>query len=330
MNNNQILKNQPKNDNSLLLLDSKINLKEKQKLIQAKQEFKNLLRRQSLGRLYNSELMNKEQRIKTLFGILQKTCEILELKLSSFILTVHIFDATISKFPVSDEDMLRVGMVAMQLAAKINESNQNIISYDDLAEYILPGDVKEYKKIEQIICINLDFKFNIISPNSILVFLLNEFFKTKYNFFGSNENISEKKKKFIELAFDLHLITLVEYEFYQYTSLAVAVSILILTRNLFGLDPWTHQMKKFVKCSKFDVKECLIILFDLYKSNYVSKMFKKIDTSYQEQKDQLKTNNLNNSISSLVKNSSEYVLSHKKINKYIYSGDTDISTNKEE
>ena len=128
MNKYQISNEQTENEANLLIFTSKIKIKEKERLLRTKEEFNNLVRRQYFGRLYNPEFMNKQQRIKTLFGILQKTCKILELNLSTFFLTVHIFDATISKIPVSNEDMLRVGLVAMVLAAKINESNDKVIT----------------------------------------------------------------------------------------------------------------------------------------------------------------------------------------------------------
>ena len=280
-----------------------------------------MIKRQSHGRWYNKNIINRNYRIKVLFGIIQKTNQMLELKISTFCNTIHIFDSMISKFPIKKEQMLPLGMVAMQLASKINEKQEKIISYGDLNEFILPFGVEGFKKIERIVLNTLEFRLNVISPHSFLMLLLNEFFKDK-DFFTLKNNLKINRKSFLKMIFHFLLITLVDYDFYQFTSFSLAISIIILTRHIMRLNPWTKKMQNFTGCSKDDVKESILILNKKFESQFLGNLFKKIDDSIEIIES---PENENNNMSSLAHNSSEYFMNKKNFDSCITSQETKIS-----
>ena len=284
-----------------------------------KQELNMMILRQSHGRWYNKNILNREYRIKVLFGIFQKTNQMLELKISTFCSSIHIFDSMISKYPIDEEKMIPLSFVAMQLASKINEPQEKIISYGDLNEYILPFGVEQFKEMEKIILNTLNFRINVISPHSFLVFLLNEFLKDKYDFFESSKNFNINRKDFLKIVFHLLLITLVDYEFYQFTSFSIAVTIIILARHILKLKPWTKEMKNFTNYSKEDVKESILNLNQRFQSKYLGQLFKKIDNSFENNE-----NFNSNNKSSLVDNTSEYFLNKENVSSCITSYETKI------
>jgi len=283
-----------------------------------------LVRRQTFNRWYNKNILHPEARIRVLFGILQKTVKILNLRTQTFCLTVHIFDAMISKFPISKEQMFPMGLVAMQMASKIHESQGQLVSYGDINKFIFPFGVKEFCKIEQTIVKHLDFRINLVSPNEILLFLLDKFFKEEYEFFAPFNDSRENKKKIISLIFKLHLITLVEYEFYKYTSLAVAVSIIIFSRLCLNLNPWTEKMKNFVGISQKHVEECLKMLYQRYNDNYITILFQELDQNQEQPENSNSSYNSALSSSSPLEQSQDYFLSDKTIKKYLSTLDTAV------
>ena len=287
-----------------------------------KAEFMSMISRQTVNRWYNKSALHREERIRILFGVLQKTAEMLELKIPTFCLTVHIFDSMISKFPISKEQMMPVGLVALQLASKINETQGKIITYKDLDQYVMSYGVEAYCKIEKTIVEQLNYQINLVSPNDILSFLMHKFIRPEHDFFGELRDKAGIKKEFMKFVFHLQLITFVDYEFYKFTSLAVAVSVIIFSRILLNLEPWPAFIAAFVGISQHNVKDCLEMIYLNYKGNFVHRVFKKIDfqNGVNHHGNQMNGSGLN--LSSLVENSSQYFLGKGAINSYMSMNET--------
>ena len=247
-----------------------------------------------------------------MFGLLQKTNQLLEQSIETFCLCIHIFDCIISKFPITKEQMFPLGLVSMQIASKIHEKQNKIILYKDLDSFILPIGIEQYCEMEKMVLRTLEFRINLVSPHQILNFLIVEFFKPKYNFFGNFENNEENKLKFRERCQQISLTTLVDYEFYQYTSLAISISILILTRKFFHLDLWNSQMVEFTGIQLKHVKDCLLILNSKIESDYVFRLFKNIDEENKILEDQ-NSSEINSETSNLLlQNSIDYFMKTNK------------------
>ena len=281
------------------------------KLLKQRNIFSNMVKTQSKNRWYNANILFRKERIKVLFGVIQKTAEIMEFNLNTYCLTIHLFDALAAKFPLERNEMLPIALVCMQLASKIKENQGKVIDYKDLNDFIYNYGVDYFLRIEQTIMEHLDFKINLTSPNVILTFLIKKFVSNEEKFFGrlvQERNIKEKYLKFI---LNIHLITLVDYEFYRFSSLAVATSIISFSRILLGMDPLPEYIADFIGISADSIGDCLKMIYENYSINFVQTVFNEIDEEINEQiNEEIEIRNGAN-VNGLIQNSSSFFLNSK-------------------
>ena len=283
------------------------------------EEFQQMLGRQTLNRWYNRNLNNRKQRINVVFGLMQKVCQILELELSTFCLSVNVFDAVISKYPVEVSQMVPLGMIAVLLASKMNETHEKVISLSDISKYLIPLDVKVLASMEKKVFTVLNFQLNMVLPENFICFLLHLFLNEESGFFGDLRLSSDLISRFLGIVNYLNLLTLVDYTFYKYTSIAVAVSILIQARNMLGLkEVWPEFLKTFTGISEDHVAECLNLIQMRYKDKFVMKIFQKIDAENRSSpQPQLLNPTLAKDSTFVV--SEKFFMSDETIHKYIKS-----------
>jgi hypothetical protein len=291
-------------------------------ILDAKAEFKKMLKKQTLNRWYNRNMKNLKERIKIIFGLMQKICKILELQVSTFCLSVNIFDAIISKYPVESSQMVPLGIIAVVLASKMNETNDKVITLADISRYIIPLDVTFLAKMERKAFSVLGFQLNMVLPENLICFLLHQFLSKEQEFFGAQADESkELTSRFLNIVNYLNLLTLVDYTFYKYTSVAVAVSILMYARKLCGLEEmWPEFLEKFTGISKEHVTECVGLINHRYKEQFVMKIFQKIDSEHGDggiDKSQFLNPNLVED--STYKNSEVFFMDNEVISKYMKS-----------
>ena len=246
-------------------------------ILKEKELFKTMTQKQLTNRWYNSCFSKRDERIKILFSKIQKICQTLELPINTFCLALQIFDAILSKFPLEDEVMLPVSIVCLVISIKIEENQNSQITYDSVNSYIYNYGLDFYLEIEQVVLEQLDFSLHLITPNHFLNFLLNKFLENKNLFFGIPNLNFDLEQNFIKIIFNLHLIVLVEFEFYQFTSLAVAIGIIIFGRVLAGLTLWPEELETFTGVNAEDVQPVLKLLYDRYTTDYLRRTFRGID-----------------------------------------------------
>ena len=175
--------------------------------------------------------------------------------------------------------MIPLGIIAVVLASKMNETNDKVITLADISRYIIPLDVTFLAKMERKAFSVLGFQLNMVLPENLICFLLHQFLSEEYDFFGGKkENKTEMTTRFLNIVNYLNLLTLVDYTFYKYTSVAVAVSIMMYARKLCGLkETWPDFLEKFTGISKDHVTECVGLINHRYKEQFVMKIFQKID-----------------------------------------------------
>lgn len=273
--------------------------------------YNHLINRQSFNRWYNGETLHKDHRIKVLFGTVQNSARILEMHPETFCLSVHIFDSVISKFPIEKNLMLPLGLVALQLAAKVNGKRPHQISYRDLDMYIFRFGVEQYSEMEKWVLAHLNFRINVVTPMTFMYFLLYEFLKTDYLFFGTQIEIKENCVGFMSLCRCLHLITLIEYEFYCFTSLAVAVSIIIVGRQIWGLNPWTSKMIQFSRIKIRHVEKCIAFLKQKLKGHFVWRSLFACDKGHRPSLWTSPKKSLNGNSGCILQISQQYTLNEK-------------------
>ena len=291
-------------------------------ILNAKEEFKKMLKKQTLNRWYNRNMKSLKERIKIIFGLMQKICKILELQISTFCLSVNIFDAIVSKFPVEKSQMVPLGIISVVLASKMNETHDKVISLSDISRYIIPLDIKFLAKMERKAFSVLGFQLNMILPESFICFLLHQFLSDKTQFFeGQIGDKSELTSRFLNIVNYLNLLTIVDYTFYKYTSVAVAVSILIYARKLMGIDDvWPQFLENFTGISISHVTECIALIDHRYKEKFLLRIFEKIDNENDsEMVDKSQFLNPNFVDESTYKISENFFMDNKVVSKYMKS-----------
>lgn len=293
---------------------SNLSKNDKQQLFQEiseKEIFDSMVSNQSKNRWYNANVLFKKERIKILFGVIQKTSEILELNINTYCLAIHLFDALAAKFPLEKDEMLPISLVCMQIASKISENQGKIVSYKDLNEYVYNYGVDFFLQIEQTIMEHLDYKVNLATPNVILNFLIKKFIFKNSDFFGDLKENKYIKQNFFKIIMNVHLITLVDYEFYQFSSLAVATSILAFSRILLGLEPLPENISNFIGLTQNSINECLKMIYENYSINFLQIVFGQLDDELNNQTIQENIKEEEMKSNSLIQNSTLFFLSNK-------------------
>ena len=242
---------------------------------QSTRQYKQIIRRQNINLWYNPKVCNKQTRIKIILDYLLEFAKTLQLKPNTFILGVHIMDVILSKFKIKEHLMVPISLVSLQIASKFSELKSKIINYKDMNKYILNYRTVDYAQVEKLIMKNLNYQVNILSPNKILKFLLNEFINGYYTFFEGVQYNANTIDNFLSIVSNLHFLTLLEYDFYQYSSATVAICIIILSRYICHLDPWTEKMKKFTNFSLKQMGNCLNLLRKVVLQNNKTILIKK-------------------------------------------------------
>lgn len=286
-------------------------------VVRAKKQFQQLLRRQTTNRWYNKNILYPKERIDILFGLVQKISKTLELGPHIFCQAIHIFDAMISKFPISRQQMFEVALVSLQIASKIHQLQGNILTYAEMSQCLMSVPVQRLSRIEKTVIEQLNFELNMVGPFEIMTFLLPHFFNGDYDFFYPFKDSTENKKKFCSLIFKLILITLVEYEFYKFTSVAVALSVIIFGRFLMDMEPWPSNLADFAGFSVDNVIECLNMLHRRNNGEYLIFVFQKLDEIASTPDSSTEFTQSTQSSCSPLYLSTKYFLSEKVIDKFL-------------
>ena len=115
-------------------------------------------------------------------------------------------------------------------------------------------------------------------PENFLNFLLYVFISKKEYFFAIEKPSKEIISEFIETIQFFHFITLLDYSFYKYTSAAVAVSIIIISRCVLKLnDPWPKEMAEFTGIQALQVKECVKLLNERFQNKFIQNVFNNLE-----------------------------------------------------
>ena len=282
-------------------------------------EFQKMLEKQTLNRWYNKNLSSKSERLEVVLSYMQKICLILELQNSTFCLSVKIFDAVISKFPIDSKQMKILGVVSVMMASKMNERYDKVISLKDINTYLLPVEIPHLASMERKIFKVLNFQLNLIIPDNFIKFIIHLFFANESNFLETQSQNEEKINQFIQIVKYLQLITIVDYSFYKYTSIAVAVSVIMMTRCMMKFEEiWPSELEHFTGIKTEHVKECLDLLAIRFKEKFLMKVFNKLDNEISSDSFILK----NTDKLSISQTCEKYFLDDKCIEKFIQSLNT--------
>ena len=179
---------------------------------------------------------------------------------STLFLGIACFDAILAMYSVDQTQLKLVVFVTLYLAAKMEEHESKIPPISRgiflLEVFFSKQQIQECETfIFEILGINLHIK----TPFSFLTFLMAETLVNKRDFQKNKMNSKSLKnasKKLIDLIWHLHDITIDNYQYNQFTSLAVTCSIIGNARRLLGLTRWNGHLEGLTRLSEKSLMGC--------------------------------------------------------------------------
>ena len=239
--------------------------------------FKNYLTRSSATRLFNPTFYRKVFRNKIIFELILVISDTMEMSHATFYNAVSIFDYVVSQYKLNFKDIVHIAFISLVISCRIHEKPENQLGFEDINKHIYALKTSKMVQLEQHVLILLKFKINIISVFDFMNLFLEEFQGEGYSFFPNNYEAQKNFLKVKKVCVDLLNIGLMRYDFYKFTAQAVAASIIITSRLVFGLSPWTPKMKQFTSISLKSVQDIVYLLYGQYKNDYILNFFRKLE-----------------------------------------------------
>ena len=208
----------------------------------------NLLKRQNKNRFYNQEFSNLHERKKMIKKVMYVLCNGMQYRPSTFFASVSLFDSVISQFSVHKTMLQKVALVCVSLSSKQREQQTDILKLKDLAKLFSLKDAHELKKIENFILKALKFDLSTVTPYDFTSFFLEDpeifaFLKGQCN--------SVDKFGYVQLIAKLQLMIIENYEMNKYTPSALAVTVLMLSKEVLGCQvSLPASVKRKLRCEE--------------------------------------------------------------------------------
>lgn len=221
-----------------------------------------LLRSQNRDRYYNAQFEKKQLRASILKGFIFGTCEALNLRFGTCAMAVTLFDQMLSKFKICSDQLVMLAGVALGLLLKLNE--RDLISYQDIFRIngIFGVSSEVICRFEKKILEATEFKINVITPFHFLeeFFMIKKLKGTKIN----NNFNTDREKRNLKLIKKIYSLLVLNYEVYKYSSLTIAVIVLMIARNLFLCDFELFCVEEFYSISENSTVKNVCSVFQNY------------------------------------------------------------------
>lgn len=223
-----------------------------------------MIKKQAKNRYYNTQPHHLPFRKKVIewmeslvgkFGYQQATLN----------LAVGYFDAVLSLFTVTTAQIKLISYISLFIAAKMEEKDEKI----PLIEEAFKLFDKEFSSSEILNCEKLVFKILDYQLNLKTPYAFASFFLSKGVLRGCEvpaEYVgTEARQVFIkrleDLVLKIILRSLRDYNFYQFTSIAVAASAIALARRVMRVSvTWTPHVEELTLLSWPVIKDCVSML----------------------------------------------------------------------
>lgn len=217
-----------------------------------------------LHRHFNPDYQNLRLRQKIFLKKISHTCSVLNFKKDTKHLAMAITDNITSKYLLSKEDFKNVALVALSFAAKIKESQRKVLLLNSFKSF---KSISGRMAIEQEILTELAFNLNIITPFD----LVSNFLTHPETFSGIRRRA---KREFIKTIFKITSHTALNYQMNKYTSLVVALCVLMVARKVCGCSRLLPKfLESFSGFSKETLSECFSeIYFFVCRNSNISKV----------------------------------------------------------
>jgi len=226
-----------------------------------------MIARQSINRYYNVSVYNIKHR-KELIGWMQGTCQDLSYSLATFYLSVAYLDAIFSLYIVKENQLKLIGYLSIYLAAKMEEEDSKIPTLKQMVKLFKEEfSVEEIINCEKFMCKILGFSMNLKTPFSFLMFFFSKGFVSTADLqnLTSADGISKYVENLEKLALFFLDLSSKHYEFYQFTSIAVAATAIACARKCAGVSSWSIDLEKLTFISWESIKDCSQMVLSCFK-----------------------------------------------------------------
>lgn len=229
--------------------------------------FVNLTRMHSVNRYYNTALLNFTAR-KPAIAWIKHLCLTFKFSQETLHLSVAMFDATLSLYQMSEDQLRLLAFLTVYLAAKTAENERKLPNLKDVVAYFQNEfSVEDFATYEMKIVQLFNWNLNIRTPLTFVNFFFARGIVSSDDLHSNESLISGQRfvGRIESRAVELLDVSLECYKYYYYTSIAVAAAAVAASRKQFGLNPWPRHMEyltlipwdKIAECV-----ECLCMEFD--------------------------------------------------------------------
>jgi hypothetical protein len=244
-----------------------------------------MILKQSNNRYFNVQAHNLNQRLE-MVEWMQAVCEKMEYSLSTFYFAVSYLDAIFSLYVIQESQLQLIAFMSIIMAAKMEESESKIPTIRQSAR-MCGGDTKEQDIVncENFIFKILGYNLSVKTPFQFLVFFFSKGFmlKSELNFLvlsatesksmnviqGDLEDQCICKVEKVALFFIDHSIK--QYEFYRFTSVAIAATAISCARKCMGLSSWSEDLERLTCVSRQAINECREIMVESFRTSHPEK-----------------------------------------------------------
>jgi len=226
--------------------------------------------RQPINRYYNVGAQNLHRR-GPIIDWMQKLCQSLEYSMTTFYLAVAYLDAVFSLCVIKDSQLRLMGYITLFMAAKMEEEDckiptlkQSLVMFRD--EYT----EDEFVECEKFVFKLLNYNMNLKTPFSFLMFFFSKGFISTADLQGlhSRDEIYSYIENVEKLALFFLDLSVRDYEFYKFTSIAIAATVIACARKCVGIRTWSVDLEKLTFISWESIKDCKRTLMQSFEINY--------------------------------------------------------------
>lgn len=224
----------------------------------------NLIKNQSINRYYNLTLQNLHYRTEMIQWI-KKLCRYFDFGQHSYHLSVAVFDAILSLYQMPEEQIRLVAFLSIYLSGKHLESDEKIPTLKIIVQFFNKEFTREdFMNYELFVIQIFKWNLNLRTPYTFLTFFFSKGIISSSDI-SSDHDMSDCIKavqKVQTKAIEFAEVALKNYNFYVFTSIAVAAASISSARKYFGLEPWNHDLEVLTWISWESIEECCSILWN--------------------------------------------------------------------
>lgn len=223
-----------------------------------------MVKKQSFNRFFNAQANHISYRSE-LISFVEEVAIKLEYTDATYYLGIAILDALLSLYSVDLSQVKLVGYMALNLAAKIHENSAKIPELTSVVQlFENKFDIEEIANCENLLAQVLGYNVNLKTPYTFVDYFLSRGVVSEMDIGRFNTTqIHEKTAQFEKLVAFFLQISASHYEFYKFTSVAVATSVIACARKLMGFDCiWTDDLENLTQVSSDAIEQCSQMLYD--------------------------------------------------------------------